>query len=86
MRVHHAGDDGVAAGIHHSRRWSTERHHLALRTGEEEPAVLHGERLCAGSRFVDRVDARIGDDEVRRRARLGVQCERSEEGERGEGK
>ena len=45
---------------------AAEQHRLAHRTDEFDAPAAHGERADERVRLVDRVDARVDDDEIRR--------------------
>ena len=64
VRVDHAGDDRLAAGVEHARGRAFQEQRLTFRTDELHSAVAHGHRGDERMRVVDGVDPRVGDDQV----------------------
>ncbi len=76
VRVHHAGDDGVAAEVEHARAGAAERERAAVRADEEDAAAADGHRVAERMRRVHRVDASVRDDELGRSDARGLLCVR----------
>src|SRR5450830_1066239 len=88
MAVDDARDDCVAASVDDPGRWATKGERLAFGADVLHAAVLDGERGGHWAGIIDRVDAGVGDDEVRggRRGALSLGHRGAERGEgRGEG-
>jgi hypothetical protein len=81
VRIDHAGDDGAPAEVEHARLRSLQRKRAARIAHEGHSTAAHRERLHHRTRFVHRIDARIGDDEIGGRLLRGERqsCEREGE-------
>ena len=73
--VGHSRNDGLARGVDDARVRAAQQHRFAHRADELHASVAHGQRADEWMRVVDRIDARVGDDEVggRRRRALGAE-------------
>ena len=64
--IDHSGNDGFPAGIVHTGRRTLEELCFTVRSDEDDATTADGERLDKRTGIVSRVNASVGDDEVRR--------------------